>query len=255
VVFLYYDIYILESKGTCIFHQQFSELKNRKVGPDLISGFFSAMCLFSKELINKMPEIMEIEDVRLVFRERKGYIFVAIIDEIESIAQVQDILDRISLKFYQNYNKYLDDWDRDVELFRGFEKQIELIIIKADIDRIMLIEKLENLLELESESRIEGILILTSRGDLMLSSIQNNKIRKYIVKLIENNWRMGIHSKQMIIRMNSQYVIVEQVSDFLMAAILMENHISIERSREICKVLFKNLKDQIKKQIAELPEI
>ncbi|MHA1378438.1 MAG: hypothetical protein ACTSRG_08655 [Candidatus Helarchaeota archaeon] len=252
---MYYDIYILESKGTCIFHQQFSEMKDRKVGPDLISGFFSAMCLFSKELINKRPEIMEIEDVRLVFRERENYIFVAIVDDKESIAQVQDILDKISFKFHQNYEAYLKNWDRDIELFNGFEKQIELIIIKADIDRIMLIEKLENLLELKDESRIEGLLILTSRGDMMLSSIQNDKIKKYIVKLIENNWRLGVHSRQMIIRMNSQFIVIEQISDFLMAAILMENHISIERSREICKVLFKNLREKVEKYISGAPEI
>ncbi len=251
---MYYDIYILESKGTCVYHQQFSELKDRRVGPDLISGFFSAMCLFSKELINKKPEIMEIEDVRLVFNEYKDHIFVAIIDENESIAQVQELLSKISQKFFQNYGTYLEKWDRDVELFRGFEKQVELIIIKADIDRIMLIEKLENLLDLKDE-KIDGILILTSRGDAMLSSITNEKIKQYIVKLIENNWRSGILSGQMIIRMNDQYVLIEQLSDFLMGAILMQNHISIDRSREICKVLFINLKEQVKKKIESVSEI
>ncbi|NVM05287.1 MAG: hypothetical protein HWN67_23415 [Candidatus Helarchaeota archaeon] len=251
---MYYDIYILESKGTCVYHQQFSELKDRRVGPDLISGFFSAMCLFSKELINKKPEIMEIEDVRLVFSESNDYIFVAIIDENESIAQVQDILNKISLKFFQNYGRYLEKWDRDVEVFRGFEKQVELIIIKVDIDRIMLIEKLENLLELKDD-KIDGILILTSRGDAMLSSITNEKYKQYIVKLIENNWRSGIHSKQMIIRMNDQYVLIEELSDFLMGAILMQNHIEINRSREVCKVLFKNLREQVKIKIEGAPEI
>ena len=198
---------------------------------------------------------MEIEDVRLVFSEKSDYIFVAIVDENESIAQVQDILDKISRKFLQNYENYLKNWDRDIELFKGFEKQIELIIIKADIDRIMLIEKLENLMEFGGKSRIEGLIILTSRGDLMLSSVVNNNIKQYIVRLIENNWRMGVHSKQMIIRMNSQYVIIEQISDLMMAALLMENHISIERSREISSVIFENLKKQVKTQIADLPEI
>ena len=233
----------------------FSELKEQCVGPDLISGFFSAMCLFSKELINKKPEIMEIEDIRLVFRESGEHIFVAIVDENESIAQVQDILDKIRVKFYQNYGSYLSNWDRDIELFRGFEKQIEMVIIKADIDRIMLIEKLENLLEVEDDSKIDGLLILTSKGDLMLSSIKNTKIQQYVVKIIENNWRMGVSTKHMSIELDRQQILIEEISNFLISAIVMKKDVSIELARTICKYLFKKLRLQVQQKVTSIPEI
>lgn len=251
---MYYAIYILEKKGTCIFHQKFSEIRDTKAGPDLISGFFSAMYLFSKEIIHKKAEIMEIEDVRLVFRDSRNYIFVAIVDQYESIAQVQDILDKIIIKFFQNYEKYLENWDRDTELFKEFEKQIELIIIKADIDRMTLIEKLENLLDLGEDSKIKGVLILTSRADLMLSSIKDEKITRYIVKLIENNWRMGISIKEMAVQLNNHYIIIEHISDFLLAALIMDADISLRLSKSICKYLFKRLKIQVRQTLEVLTE-
>lgn len=233
----------------------FTEMKDRQVGPDLLSGFFSAMCLFSKELINKKPEIMEIEDVRLVFKEYEGYIFVAIVDENESIAQIQDILNKISIKFLQNYESYLKNWDRNVEIFNDFGKQIEMVIIKADIDRMMLIEKLENLLESGDQSKIEGILILTTKGDLMLSGISDNKLKQYLVKTIENNWRMGFQIKQMVIQLNYHHVIIEQISDFLLAAVVLKNYITIDFARAMCKYLFKRLKLQVQQRIQGAPEI
>ncbi|MHA1143781.1 MAG: hypothetical protein ACTSRW_03520 [Candidatus Helarchaeota archaeon] len=245
-----FDFYILEKKGTCIFHQTFSVIDKKKVEADLISGFFSAMLLFSKEITDKRLEILELENVRLIFIESKldnlEYIFVAFVDENESTAQVQDILRRISEKFFQNFGTKLKAWNRNTELFTGFEKQIELIIIKADIDRFMLIEKLEEIIRIKEKSRLEGLAIFTNKGDLMISNIElKQPLKSYLTRAIECQWKTGVAITRSILTYEGRLLFIEPISDYLLAAILMKQNVSIKMASFLAENLIGILKTKI----------
>ena len=81
------------------------------------------------------------------------------------------------------------------------------------------------------------------------------KLDNQLCLLLSFDFLSAISYVQKLPYLNDQYVLIEQLSDFLMGAILMQNHISIERSREVCKVLFKNLREQVQQKIADIPEI
>ncbi|MHC1592028.1 MAG: hypothetical protein ACXQS8_08070 [Candidatus Helarchaeales archaeon] len=245
-----YDFYILEKKGTCIFHQTFSVIDKKKVEADLISGFFSAMLLFSKEITDKRLEILELENVRLIFREESykdmDYIFVAFVDENESTAQIQEILEKIADKFFQNYGTMLENWNRNTEIFSGFEKQIELIIIKADIDRFMLIEKLEEIIQIKEKSRLEGISIFNDKGDLMISNMElDSDLKTFLTKSIELQWKTGIKVARTIFSYKQKFLFLEPITDRLIAAILLKPDLSIRLATFLVNNLLGILRTKI----------
>lgn len=247
-----FDFYILEKKGTCIFHQNFSVIDKKKVEADLISGFFSAMFMFSKEISDRRLEILELEGVRLIFEEgileggEDQYIFVAFVDESESTTQIQDILSKIKSKFLQNYGKILISWNRNTEVFNGFEKQIELIIIKADLDRFMLIEKLEEIIQIRERTHLEGIAIYTIMGDLMISDTElPQALKSYISKTIELQLKTKIAISRSILTFEGKYLFIRPISDNLIAAILMKPSIAFRVAETLSESLFSLLRSKI----------
>ncbi|MHA1145113.1 MAG: hypothetical protein ACTSRW_10280 [Candidatus Helarchaeota archaeon] len=249
-----YDFYILERSGTCIFHQAFSALDRKQVEADLISGFFSAMCLFSREIADKHLEILELEDVRLVFTEDKldnqEYIFVAFVDENESVLQIQDILKKISKKFFQNYKHILKNWNRDTEIFTDFQKQIELIIIKADIDRFMLIEKLEEIVKIEQQTHLEGLSIYTSKGDLMISNIElPSPLKKFISRTIECQFKTSVKIDELFFKYETKYILIRPITNSLVGVFLTAPKTPFKLGISLADNLVKILKEKI--QVAQ----
>lgn len=215
------------------------------MGPDLISGFFSAIFSFTSQFINKRLEILEIEYLRLIFRELDEYMIVAFVDEYESITQVREILDKILKRFFELYRGTLSDWDFDLDVFEGFDKEIEAIMSTEDVNRMLLIEKMGNLTEKGKENEIQGIFIFTCKGELMFSNIVDENLSQFLSKLIDNNNRISFKFDQIIIFRNNQYIIIENISDSLITAVLINPEISIDRARAVCKLLFKAIKGKI----------
>ncbi|MHA1386239.1 MAG: hypothetical protein ACTSR3_21000 [Candidatus Helarchaeota archaeon] len=242
---MFYDIYILKKSGACLFHQQFYNVKENNLEVDLISGFFSAIILFTSQFINKKLEIMEIEYLRLIFREKNDYIFVAFVDENESISQVFEILDKIGNGFFEVYGEILNNWNFDREIFQGFDKIIEKIITKEDINRILLIEKIAKIINFGEKSDFEGILIFTNKAELMFSNIVDDRLSRFLIKLIENNEKIGFGFDQIIINKNNQIMRIDRISKSLISVILFKHDVSIKKIKSAGKLLINKLKTSI----------
>ena len=242
---MYYEIYILQKSGTCLFHQRLYNLKERQVMTQLVTGFFSAMFAFTSEFVDKKLEIMEIEYLRLVFEEFNDYIFVAFVDEYESLIQVKEILKTIAETFFDIYLGVLKTWNSNLEIFKGFDKEIERILIKNDIDRMFLIEKLSELLEFEEEPEVEGLFVYTTKAELMLSTTPDDEITQFISKLIETNQHLGFNFDTITITRNNQQLMIKKISEFLIAAILLKPNLSFNTVTAISEYLFKKFRTSI----------
>jgi hypothetical protein len=107
-----HSLFIFRKSGTCIYSRNFSN-RLKGIDVDLTSGFLSAVCSFSKELISKRLEILETDDLKLVFKSSQDldlrmdedFIFVVASDIDVNNLFLQNILLKVMDGFFDVYKE------------------------------------------------------------------------------------------------------------------------------------------------------
>jgi hypothetical protein len=99
-----HTLFILQETGVCIYSSHFTK-KLKELDTDLITGLFSALISFSKDITSRGLEIIEMIDLKIAFKVKQGLIFIMISDITVSSIFLVDCLEKISYWFLSYYNK------------------------------------------------------------------------------------------------------------------------------------------------------
>ncbi|MHA1144281.1 MAG: hypothetical protein ACTSRW_06045 [Candidatus Helarchaeota archaeon] len=205
---VYYDIWILDSSGLCVFHKPFD---HRKFDTDLITGFFSALIQFTKEVVNEHLDILDMTKKRFVIHRAKNLILVALVDSSAAISSVRENLIKLRDVFLKNFGEnWYETWDGNIKLFHEIGPAIDEIFEKKEIfGEIESREEFQKLLHsLNEMNEVKGSALLTETGSPIISYL-NAEVLLSVVKHIEVHHEARAHSiKKMIYEMESETIVL-----------------------------------------------
>lgn len=181
-----HSLFILKKTGICIFHKNFTkDFDNIEV--NLITPFFSAIFSFSENVISrKTPEVLEMRELRFVFKVQNDLIFSLLSDSTASILFVSTRLEKIAEVFIAEYP--------DISKIKDYQqienqKLDELIdsIIKGEDEIHMsktFYQKAINLFEeLLYNDEVVGVALLTTKGNVIYTSLPHEILVKSLKEL------------------------------------------------------------------------
>ncbi len=178
-------LFILKNTGIChysrLFDQEFKDLN-----ANLISPFFSAILSFSDQLISRKLEELEMGGLRFVFKSEKEFIFILLADINVSLLFIHTRLAQIVDLFFRVYD-YLGDL-RDCKEIENekFDFLIDSIITgKEDLtsNRNFYQKVVEIFKELMIQDEIEGAALLSTKGQIVYSSLPNDVLLNSLKEL------------------------------------------------------------------------
>ncbi len=171
-----HSLFILKRTGACIFHKNFTnDFDNIEV--NLVTPFFSAIFSFSENVISrKTPEILEMRELRFVFKVHRDLIFSILSDSTMSLLFVTTRLERIVDVFLEEYPDTTKIKDYQQIENPKFAKIVDSIV--AGEDEIYLSQtfytKVIDVFEgLISDNEIVGAALLTTKGNTIYTSLPN----------------------------------------------------------------------------------
>ena len=119
---------IKKEMGICLFNKTYG---GKKLDPQLFSGFLSGIYTFSSQITESGGlEIMELEDIRLLYGTVSDLLFIIAATKDEDVDLVRNKITEISKVFLGKYSQYLVDWDCNTAVFDPFERDLDQIIKK-----------------------------------------------------------------------------------------------------------------------------
>ena len=153
----------------------------------MITPFFSAILGFTDTVISRKLDILELGDLRFVFRVENGLIFIILSESTENLLFISNILEKIADAFIHGL-KNLKWHLQEVVENPAFDNLIESFIVgedevlqyKAKEGYMETIEFISNYI---SENEISGAAILTSSGATIYSTLSEDVFNKTMREL------------------------------------------------------------------------
>jgi len=172
-----HSLFILKTSGVCLYSRNFTnELENLQA--NLITPFFSALFSFSKNVISRKIEELEMADLRFVFKVfRDEFIFVLLADSSVSLLFLKSRIERITKVFIELYNELgiMKDY-KEIEN-EEFDDQIDSIITgEEDIFKShdFYLKVIEYFRDLIFQNEIVGAALVSTRGNIIYSSLPSD---------------------------------------------------------------------------------
>ncbi len=188
-----HSLFILKKTGVCIYSRNFTkEFDNIEV--NLITPFFSAIFSFSENVISrKTPEILEMRELRFVFKVREDLIFSILSDSSASLLFVSTRLERISDVFFEEFpdSSQIKDY-LQIENSK-LDQMIDSIIRGEDeiyMSKTFYQKAIDMFKELMYENEIIGAALLTTKGNVIYTSLPN-EIMVNSMKELEIRYMVG----------------------------------------------------------------
>ncbi len=188
-----HSLFILKKTGVCIYSRNFTnDFENLEV--NLITPFFSAIFSFSENVISrKTPEILEMSELRFVFKVHQDLIFSLLSDSTASLLFVTTRLERIADVFLQEYpdTSEIKDYQELEDL--KLDKMVDSII--RGEDEIFMSQSFYQKVigvfeELLYENELLGAALLTTKGNTIYTSLPN-EILVNALKELEIRYMIG----------------------------------------------------------------
>ena len=188
-----HSLFILKKTGVCIFSRNFTnDFENLEV--NLITPFFSAIFSFSENVISrKTPEILEMRELRFVFKVHQDIIFSILSDSTASLLFVTTRLERIADVFLEEYPDTTQIKDYQQIENPKFDKMVDSIIKGQDEIYMSqtFYQKVINVFEdLLLENELLGAALLTTKGNTIYTSLPN-EILVNSLKELEIRYMIG----------------------------------------------------------------
>jgi len=187
-----YSMFILKDTGTCIYHKSFSDEVEYDI--NFITPFFSAIFSFSDKVISRKLEVLEMGDLRFIFRSEGDLIFTILSDLTLSVLFSETRLERIAETFHERFpdSKEVKDYQEIED--SEFDEQIDAIITgEAELfEGKDLYTKIIDLFKnFQRQNEIIGAAILSTEGNIIYSSLPNDILIRSL-KELEIRFKTGV---------------------------------------------------------------
>ncbi|MFX0003455.1 MAG: hypothetical protein ACFE9C_04335 [Candidatus Hodarchaeota archaeon] len=188
-----HSLFILKKTGACIYSRNFTDdFKNLEV--NLITPFFSAIFSFSENVISrKTPEILEMRELRFVFKVQQDLIFSLLSDSTASLLFVSTRLERIADVFLDQYPDTTKIKDYQEIENPKFDLMVDSIIRGEDeiyMSQSFYQKVIDVFEELLYENELLGAALLTTKGNTIYTSLPN-EILVNALKELEIRYMIG----------------------------------------------------------------
>ncbi len=115
------DLWILSDAGIVLFHRHFDE----KLDDQLFGALLTALNSFAEELVKEGITNLKIGNSVFHIKKKHEFLFVMHIKENYKVKKIQEEMENVITSFFNTYPKeILENWDGDMDLFKGFEAKI-----------------------------------------------------------------------------------------------------------------------------------
>ncbi|KKM18162.1 hypothetical protein LCGC14_1668470 [marine sediment metagenome] len=226
----------MKTSGVCLYSRFFTnDFKNLEV--NLITPFFSAIFSFSEKIIaKKTPEILEMSELRFVFRVQDDFIFIILSDSSASLIFVTSRLSKIADEFFELFPdpSKLKDYQQIEE--PKFDEIVDSLITGEEeiyMSKVFYKKIIDTFKELMYENEIVGAAIFTIQGNVIYTSLPN-EILVSSLKELEIRYKVGaLTLPEMYQRLENGQKVVSKVIDIpwkldpLLIVILYDNTVPL----------------------------
>ena len=206
----------MKTSGVCLYSRFFTnDFENLEV--NLITPFFSAIFSFSEKVISKKtPEILEMSELRFVFRVQDDFIFIILSDSSASLIFVTSRLSRIADEFFELFPDLskLKDYQQIEE--PKFDLLVDSLITGEEdirMSKVFYTKIIDTFKELMYENEIVGVALLSIKGNVIYTSLPN-EILVNSLKELEIRYKVGaLTLPEMYLRLENGQKVVSKVID------------------------------------------
>lgn len=188
-------LFIFNKSGICLYGKNFTGVY-KLIDKQLLSSFFTALRAFTKEVIGTNIKTVGMGEVKFVLIRRGSVYYGILCNSHENLILLETIISKISFKFTEYVNK--NNINMEVEYI--YDKDLNFIIdeIVEDIfSKEFNLEKelkiIEELKKLASKDEINGLILLTDKGKVIYSSLNQLYLNTFLkevefrVKIFNNS--------------------------------------------------------------------
>lgn len=166
-----YNIWIIDSSGLCIFYRSYGGFKT---DPHLISGFFTAIYNFAREVGGDRLETISMQDTAFTFLVSKNILFVVASDD-KTGSEGKELLKIIEKEFFKRFERKLylfSEMLRETPEVLAFQHFVDTLVEKINAKPMVLLEvKLGEELENIYPKRLCNMIELLRRGSRIREEI------------------------------------------------------------------------------------
>ncbi|MHA1233549.1 MAG: hypothetical protein ACTSQL_00510 [Promethearchaeota archaeon] len=244
-----HNLFIFNKSGICIYGLNLTNLYPIEQ-EQLISSYFTALMSFTKELIGDKIKTVEMGGgIKLVVFEKKTLFYSILCSTNENLEFLEGLISKIDAQFlnYANKNNIRTDLEYvyDEHLNYLIEDIIKEPFIK-ELDIVKQKEVINFLIDFKSNDDIKGVILLTHRGNVIYSSMNDNTLRPF---LKEVDFRVKI-SNNSILKLfytskNKELIFSENVNDLFLVILIFESKIKFGIAEFYLQKVIRKIKNLI----------
>jgi hypothetical protein len=193
---LIHNLFVFNKSGVCFYGRNFTNYIN--VEKNLISPFITALMTFAKEMLRKNFKIIEMEDIKIVIFEKNMIYYGVLCDTLENLT----VLDDLITKIHQMIMSYLIKKDINIEAEIIYDNELNIVIeevistaLSYEVGSQKEIEIITFLKDLKTTDDIQGVILLTDRGNVIYSSYNKLDLKKFLKEL---DFRVKIYNNSIL---------------------------------------------------------
>lgn len=158
-----------------------------------MSGFFSALIEFTKEIVNEELDIIDMAKKRFVIVRHENLLFVALVDSTEAVSSVRWNLTKLKDRFCEQFSDLLScETIVDTKDFAGLGIS-KIFRTKVFFGEVKSLKDFEELLKsIEEMNEVKGCALLTETAAPIINKMDQKTLLS-VVKHIEVHWEAGSH--------------------------------------------------------------
>ncbi|HEY0088578.1 MAG TPA: hypothetical protein VGB37_07030 [Candidatus Lokiarchaeia archaeon] len=250
-----HSLFIIKTSGVCLYSRNFTN-EFKDVDVNLITPFFSAILHFSKNVVKRKLEELEIGGLRFTFYIESDFVFILIADNSVSLLFTISRLISIADAFFRIY--YQLDKLREYQEIENpeFDKLIDSIIsgeeelFKKKVFYQKIIDLFKNLL---LENEIAGAALLSTSGNIIYSSLPKdillNSVKELEIRFISGVLDLpeSFYSLESGEKVFSTIITAEAISVYsFFVVLLFESSVQLGMAELILLKTIKAIKELIK---------
>ena len=246
-----HNLFIFNKSGICIYGLNLTNLYPIEQ-EQLISSYFTALMSFTKELIGDKIKTVEMGGgIKLVVFEKKSLYYSILCSTIENLELLEAIIKKVNSKFIEYVNKNKIKTDLEYVYDEHLNYLIEDIIrepFSSEYDlkkEGMIAEFLKNF---QLNNDINGVILLTNRGKVIFSSINDITLKRF---LKEVDFRVKI-SNNSILKLfytskNNELIFSENIRDIYIIILIFDTKIRYGMAEFYLQKVVKMITDILNK--------